>query len=244
MVAARGRLRVNDAILRANLHLLFWLSLARFVTGWMGENNFARTPTAVYGVVLLMAAIASWILQRTIIAEQGHTAVLAMAQLGSAKRPAVLSAIRRPNTPRDCGGVSIDGGIGIVGKYLELLKEAVPNMTKVGILQENRQAPPRHLPFENRVHDHPPNHQIQGITSCPSRQKAVNLAAESRGATGSHWPPHRDRWYSIHFQKSKCVCTALPVKNIIGGTAPAPLDQGRTASCEGRSCRRGSSYFA
>jgi len=69
MVAARGRLRVNDAILRANLHLLFWLSLARFVTGWMGENNFPRTPTAVYGVVLLMAAIASWILQRTIIAE-------------------------------------------------------------------------------------------------------------------------------------------------------------------------------
>jgi uncharacterized membrane protein len=63
----------------ANLHLLFWLSLAPFVTGWMGENNFAPTPTALYGVVLLMAAIAYWILQRTIIAAQGDTSVLATA---------------------------------------------------------------------------------------------------------------------------------------------------------------------
>jgi uncharacterized membrane protein len=59
----------------ANLRLLFWLSLAPFVTGWMEEKNFAPTPTAIYGVVLLMAAIAYWILQRTIIAEQGHTSV-------------------------------------------------------------------------------------------------------------------------------------------------------------------------
>jgi uncharacterized membrane protein len=71
--------RVNGAILWANLHLLFWLSLAPFVTGWMGENNFAPTPTGVYGVVQLMAGIAYWILQRTIIAEQGHTSVLAAA---------------------------------------------------------------------------------------------------------------------------------------------------------------------
>ena len=92
---------VTGAMLWANLHLLFWLSLFPFATGWMGENHFTAVPTALYGLVLLMAAIASWILQRTIIAEQGHTAVLAMAQLGSAKRPAVLSAIRRPNTPRE-----------------------------------------------------------------------------------------------------------------------------------------------
>jgi uncharacterized membrane protein len=71
--------RINGSILWANLHLLFWLSLAPFATGWMGENNFAPTPTALYGVVMLMAGIAYWILQRTIIAEQGHTAVLATA---------------------------------------------------------------------------------------------------------------------------------------------------------------------
>jgi uncharacterized membrane protein len=75
----RATRRVNGAILWANLHLLFWLSLAPFVTGWMGENNFAPTPTALYGVVLLMAAIAYWILQRTIIADQGDTSVLAAA---------------------------------------------------------------------------------------------------------------------------------------------------------------------
>jgi uncharacterized membrane protein len=71
--------RVNGAILWANLHLLFWLSLVPFVTGWMGENYFASTPTAIYGAVLLMAAIAYWILQRTIIAEQGGASVLAEA---------------------------------------------------------------------------------------------------------------------------------------------------------------------
>jgi len=63
--------RVNGATLWANLHLLFWLSLFPFVTGWMGENHFAPTPSAVYGVVLLLAAIAYWILQRTIIAADG-----------------------------------------------------------------------------------------------------------------------------------------------------------------------------
>ena len=52
--------RVSGGILWANLHLLFWLSLVPFVTGWMGENHFAALPTALYGVVLLMAAIAYW----------------------------------------------------------------------------------------------------------------------------------------------------------------------------------------
>ncbi len=63
--------RVNGAILWANLHLLFWLSLIPFVTGWMGENHFAALPTAAYGAVLLLAAIAYTILSRTIIANQG-----------------------------------------------------------------------------------------------------------------------------------------------------------------------------
>ena len=71
--------RITGGILWANLHLLFWLSLLPFVTGWMGENHFAPMPTALYGVVLLMAAIAYWILQRVIIASEGRDSVLARA---------------------------------------------------------------------------------------------------------------------------------------------------------------------
>src|SRR3990170_3172439 len=56
--------RVNGQVLWANLHLLFWLSLVPFVTGWMGENEFAQLPVALYGVVLLMASIAYYILAR------------------------------------------------------------------------------------------------------------------------------------------------------------------------------------
>src|SRR5206468_12970519 len=63
---------VSGGILWANLHLLFWLSLFPFTTGWMGENHVAPVPTAVYGVVLLLAAIAYYILQRAIIAHQGR----------------------------------------------------------------------------------------------------------------------------------------------------------------------------
>jgi uncharacterized membrane protein len=77
--------RVNGTILWANLHLLFWLSLVPFVTGWMGENNFAPGPTALYGVVLLAAAIAYIILQRVIIAEQGEPSLLAKAVAGDLK---------------------------------------------------------------------------------------------------------------------------------------------------------------
>ena len=71
--------RVTGGILWANLHLLFWLSLFPFTTGWVGENHVAPTPTAVYGFVLLMAAIAYYILQRRIIASQGRGSVLAAA---------------------------------------------------------------------------------------------------------------------------------------------------------------------
>jgi uncharacterized membrane protein len=71
--------RVNGAVLWANLHLLFWLSLTPFVTGWMGENGFAPLPTAVYGVVLLCAAIAYTILQMTIIRLEGPHSKLAAA---------------------------------------------------------------------------------------------------------------------------------------------------------------------
>ena len=71
--------RINGKILWANMHLLFWLSLVPFVTGWMGENHFAPLPTAVYGVVLLAAAIAYYILERLIIAQQGPNSKLKAA---------------------------------------------------------------------------------------------------------------------------------------------------------------------
>ncbi|MEP7027241.1 MAG: TMEM175 family protein [Candidatus Eisenbacteria bacterium] len=71
--------RVTGLVLWANLHLLFWLSLFPFVTGWMGENHFAPAPTAIYGLVLLMAAIAYWMLQRAIIAADGPDSLLARA---------------------------------------------------------------------------------------------------------------------------------------------------------------------
>jgi uncharacterized membrane protein len=77
--------KVSGAVLWANLHLLFWLSLFPFATGWMGENHFARMPSALYGAVLLMAAIAYWVLQQTIIASEGPASVLKSAVGGDWK---------------------------------------------------------------------------------------------------------------------------------------------------------------
>jgi uncharacterized membrane protein len=71
--------RVNGPILWANLHLLFWLSLIPFVTGWMGENHFASLPSALYGGVLLAAALAYWVLVRTIIHTEGPDCPVAKA---------------------------------------------------------------------------------------------------------------------------------------------------------------------
>ena len=90
--------RINGAIMWANLHLLFWLSLVPFVTGWMGENHFAALPTAVYGFVLLMAGIAYTIMEVTIIRDQGPQSKLAAA-VGSefkGKLSATLYAIAIP----------------------------------------------------------------------------------------------------------------------------------------------------
>ena len=70
---------VSAGILWANLHLLFWLSLFPFATAWMGENHAAPAPTAAYGLVLLMAAIAYYVLQSAIIARQGRNSLLASA---------------------------------------------------------------------------------------------------------------------------------------------------------------------
>src|SRR5258706_15558495 len=71
--------RINGKVLWANLHLLFWLSLTPFVTGWMGENRFAAVPAAMYGVVLLFAAIAYFILARALLSIHAPDSVLATA---------------------------------------------------------------------------------------------------------------------------------------------------------------------
>ncbi|HKO68853.1 MAG TPA: TMEM175 family protein [Burkholderiaceae bacterium] len=90
--------RVSGSMLWANLHLLFWLSLIPFTTGWMGENHFAATPTALYGVVLLLAAIAYWILERLIIVSQGPDSVLknAVGRDWKAQISPVLYAVAIP----------------------------------------------------------------------------------------------------------------------------------------------------
>ena len=71
--------RISGAAMWANLHLLFWLSLVPFVTGWMGENHYEALPTAAYGTVLLMAAVAYTILQTTLTWQRDHNAALARA---------------------------------------------------------------------------------------------------------------------------------------------------------------------
>jgi len=71
--------QINGRVMWANLHLLFWLSLVPFVTSWMAQNQFAAVPTALYGLVLLMAAIAYWNLQRAILTLQGKDSLLSRA---------------------------------------------------------------------------------------------------------------------------------------------------------------------
>jgi len=71
--------KIDGSVMWANLHLLFWLSLTPFTTAWMGENHFSKTPSAIYGVVLLMAAIAYYILQGRILRLEGPQSALAIA---------------------------------------------------------------------------------------------------------------------------------------------------------------------
>jgi uncharacterized membrane protein len=87
--------RVTGGILWANLSLLFWLSLVPFVTAWMGENHFGTVPTALYGVVLLMAGIAYVVLQQRIIASQGPDSLLrrAVRQDWKGKASALMYAV-------------------------------------------------------------------------------------------------------------------------------------------------------
>jgi uncharacterized membrane protein len=78
----RAAEHVNGAVLWANLHLLFWLSLVPFVTGWMCENTFSAVPVALYRLVLFLAAVAYCILSRILVAHHGQDSLLATA-LGS-----------------------------------------------------------------------------------------------------------------------------------------------------------------
>ena len=89
---------VNGSIMWANLHLLFWLSLIPFTTGWMGENHFAPWPVALYGTVLLLAGIAYFILTRTLIAGHGSDSTLAMSigRNAKGKRSLAVYAIAIP----------------------------------------------------------------------------------------------------------------------------------------------------
>ncbi len=90
--------KVNGPVLWANLHLLFWLSLVPFVTGWMGENHFAPLPVALYGVVMLLAGVAYYVLARCLVGHHGRDSTLAVA-LGrdtKGKLSVVLYAIAIP----------------------------------------------------------------------------------------------------------------------------------------------------
>jgi uncharacterized membrane protein len=95
-------MHVSGGALWANLHLLFWLSLFPFTTAWMGENHFAAMPTAAYGVVLLMAALAYWLLQRKLIGLQGNDSLLrhAIGRDWKGKLSPVLYAVGIAATPR------------------------------------------------------------------------------------------------------------------------------------------------
>ena len=84
--------RVSGLMLWANLHLLFWLSLVPFVTGWMGENDFAQLPVALYGFVLWMAGLAYYILTRTIVTLHGTDSLIATALGNKAKEIVSLAA--------------------------------------------------------------------------------------------------------------------------------------------------------
>jgi uncharacterized membrane protein len=114
--------RINGKILWANLHLLFWLSLVPFVTRWIGESDFAPLPTAVYGGVLLLAAVAWLILQTAIVAEQGPDSRLARA-LGSDVKGKVSAALYVAAIPLAFVNRSISIGLYVFVAFLWLVPD-------------------------------------------------------------------------------------------------------------------------
>jgi TMEM175 potassium channel family protein len=104
---------VNGKMLWANLHLLFWLSMVPFVTGWMGENRFATIPTALYGANMLMAAIAYTILQQVIIAHQGPHSKLKEA-VGHDKKGKISAALYAIAIPAAFANRAVSGAIYVI----------------------------------------------------------------------------------------------------------------------------------
>ncbi len=113
---------VSGGVLWANLHLLFWLSLFPFTTAWTGENHLARTPTAVYGFVLFMAAIAYYILQRAIIAREGSHSLLASA-IGSDWKGKISPALYLIAIPLSFLSAWIASGIYVLVALLWLIPD-------------------------------------------------------------------------------------------------------------------------
>jgi uncharacterized membrane protein len=113
---------VSGGILWANLHLLFWLSLFPFTTAWMGENHLATIPTAVYGFVLLMAAIAYLVLQRTIIAKEGRKSLLAQA-IGKDRKGKISPLLYLAAIPLAFVNSWIAGGLYVCAALLWLIPD-------------------------------------------------------------------------------------------------------------------------
>jgi uncharacterized membrane protein len=113
---------VSGGILWANLHLLFWLSLFPFTTAWMGENHLAAIPTAIYGFVLLMAAIAYLVLQRTIIAKEGHESLLAQA-IGKDRKGKISPFLYLAAIPLSFVSSWIAGGLYVFAALLWLIPD-------------------------------------------------------------------------------------------------------------------------
>lgn len=114
--------RVNGKILWANLHLLFWLSLIPFVTGWMGENHLAPLPTAVYGVVLILSALAYTLLQNLIVAHNGRSSKLAQA-VGDDRKGKVSLALYALAIPLAFVHQGIAGGIYVLVALIWLIPD-------------------------------------------------------------------------------------------------------------------------
>ena len=113
---------VSGGILWANLHLLFWLSLFPFTTAWMGENHLATIPTAVYGFVLLMAAIAYLVLERTIIAREGRESLLAQA-IGKDRKGKISPLLYLAAIPLAFVSSWIAGGLYVFAALLWLIPD-------------------------------------------------------------------------------------------------------------------------
>lgn len=113
---------VNGAILWANLHLLFWLSLVPFTTSWIGQSGFIGISMSLYGVVLLMAAIAYWILQRCIIREHGKDSVLGRA-IGSDFKGNISIVLYIAGIPLSFVSSWISGGLYVLVAFIWLIPD-------------------------------------------------------------------------------------------------------------------------